>query len=203
MLRLLHDLDPASYTYRSYVVSEGDEFSAGKAREFERQLAARHSGDQQEEEEQALGKGNDDEVRWAYEIRSVPRARRIHQSLVTTPWSAVRCLLACFGVLRSPSHSLRGMRSRSVSWVWYPDLILTNGPGTAVCVVLAALILRFFSVRGTDGTMRTIYVESWARVRRLSLSGRILSGVVERFVVQWEGLKGAGGRAEYIGVLVS
>jgi beta-1,4-N-acetylglucosaminyltransferase len=50
--------------------------------------------------------------------------------------------------------------------------------------------------------MRTIYVESWARVRRLSLSGTILVGVVDRFLVQWEGLRGLG-RAEYIGVLVS
>jgi beta-1,4-N-acetylglucosaminyltransferase len=71
------------------------------------------------------------------------------------------------------------------------------------------LVLRFFSPvlpKGwapNEGSMRTIYVESWARVRRLSLSGRILVWVVDRFLVQWEGLEGVGGgKGEFIGVLV-
>ena len=33
--------------------------------------------------------------------------------------------------------------------------------------------------------MRSIYIESWARVRTLSLSGRILKPLVDRFLVQW------------------
>jgi beta-1,4-N-acetylglucosaminyltransferase len=56
--------------------------------------------------------------------------------------------------------------------------------------------------------MRTVYIESWARVKTLSLSGKILKPLVDRFVVQWEtlqkkvGEKERGGRAEYVGVLV-
>jgi len=51
--------------------------------------------------------------------------------------------------------------------------------------------------------MRTIYVESWARVEGLSLSGKILMavGACERVLVQWEGLSRAG-RGEFRGVLV-
>ena len=51
--------------------------------------------------------------------------------------------------------------------------------------------------------MRTIYVESWARVRGLSLSGKILVavGACERVLVQWEGL-GRAGKGEFKGVLV-
>lgn len=84
----------------------------------------------------------------------------------------------------------------------YPDLIMANGPGTAVLVILASLILRFFACKGTHGKMRSIYIESWARVRKLSLSGRILrtTGMVNRFIVQWEGLAQIG--AEFRGVLV-
>lgn len=194
MLRLLHDLDPRSYTHRSYVVGEGDELSALKAHEFEKLLASKQSS----LSEKSVANGHAAHGR-DYDIGSVPRARRIHQSLLTTPVSALRCLFACFAVLRCPCGAETASRRRPE----FPDLILTNGPGTAVCVVLAALVLRFLAVRGTHGKMRTIYVESWARVRRLSLSGKILLGVVDRFVVQWEGLTGVGGRAEYLGVLVS
>ncbi|KAK4693270.1 hypothetical protein P7C71_g4095, partial [Lecanoromycetidae sp. Uapishka_2] len=38
MLSLLTDLDPKTYTYRSYVVGSGDDFSAGKAEDFEQVL---------------------------------------------------------------------------------------------------------------------------------------------------------------------
>lgn len=86
----------------------------------------------------------------------------------------------------------------------FPDLILVNGPATGTIVVLASLVLRFFEVWGCNwkGKMRTIYVESWARVKRLSLSGRLLEFVVDRFLVQWPQLERPGGRAEFVGVLV-
>lgn len=189
MFRLLQRIDPSSYTYRSYVVSEGDDFSALKAHEYEKGLTVKQS-------RCSVPNGFHEAN---YDISTVPRARKIHQSLLTTPISALRCLFACFAILRS--HSM--YNTLSASGPRYPDLILTNGPGTAVCVIVTSLILRFFAARGTYGKMRTIYVESWARVRRLSLSGTILVGVVDRFLVQWEGLRGFGGRAEYIGVLVS
>ena len=59
------------------------------------------------------------------------------------------------------------------------------------------------AVRGTSGKMRSIYIESWARVKGLSLSGRILvaTGAVDRVLVQWEGLAGTG-RGEFRGCLV-
>jgi len=176
MLALLRNLNTDLYTHRSYVISEGDNFSARKAGEFE----------------QALGSEDG-----TFDIVTVPRARKIHQSLLTTPISATRCLAACLWVLGSPSTS-----KGKTAGLGYPDLVITNGPGTAVCVVVACLLLRFFAISGTDGKMRTVYVESWARVKGLSLSGKILLRAVDRFLVQWEGLKGSGGRAEFIGVLV-
>jgi len=78
------------------------------------------------------------------------------------------------------------------------------------CCVTDLLLLRLwcFDVRGahTQGKLRTVYVESWARVKKLSLSGVLLERVVDRFVVQWpqlaEGGKGRRRRREYLGVLV-
>lgn len=165
MLNILRQMPLLQQDYiRDYLVSSGDAFSASKAAEFEEEM------------------GQNDN----FEIVNVHRARRVHQSLVTAPFSALRCMRDCTAVLyKNP-----------------PDIILTNGPGTGVCVVLASILLRFFFV--SAGTMRTVFIESWARVRTLSLSGRILKFFVDRFVVQWPELVQAYGSdsVEYIGPLV-
>ncbi|KAL8872166.1 MAG: hypothetical protein Q9174_002157 [Haloplaca sp. 1 TL-2023] len=205
MLSLLHDLQPALYTHRSYVVSSGDDFSASKAAEFESRLRAVCNGSM-----------DAPVIPSSYDISVIPRARKIHQPLWTTPLSALRCFLACFTVLRAPNsqdsqdkHSpglnqkggLHG--SRGAFAYAYPDLIIANGPATAVLVIVTALLLRFFDVRGTQGKMRSIYVESWARVNTLSLSGRILvaGGMVNRMLVQWDTLARRG-QGEFRGALV-
>ena len=226
MLSLLSSLDPKTYTHRTYIVSSGDSFSAHKAVAFERSL---------EQNSLSITASKDpDKPIWnriepgtTYDIYFVPRARKIHQSIFTTPISAFQCLWACFPILRSPHwspilgsspdskliHDPGTMAEEDVrrtpvpgSMDTYPDLILANGPATAVLVIIASLKLKFFAFKGTDGKMRTIYVESWARVKRLSLSGRILAtaGMVNRMIVQWEGLAGDGqpGGAEFKGVLV-
>lgn len=198
MFAILRNLDPMVYTHRSYVVSAGDDFSARRAVDFEAALSEAHP-------DTSAGAG----TTGTYDISIVPRAREVHQSLLTTPLSALHCLAACSGVLYCPSFDAASLTARSGPE--YPDLIVTNGPGTAVCVIFASLLIRFVSPilpsglqagRGGTGAMRTIYVESWARVKSLSLSGKILVRVVDRFLVQWEGLKGVGGRGEYVGVLV-
>jgi beta-1,4-N-acetylglucosaminyltransferase len=192
MLLILRNLDPSRYRLRTWIVSSGDSFSAEKAIEFERELSSRVNADD-------VG---------VFKIVEVPRARRVHQSLATTPWSALRCLWVCLGVLAGWVNIAgdSGMADWGKLGVWYPDIILTNGPGTGVIVVLASVLLRFldFSAMGTNkpGKMTTVYVESWARVKELSLSGKLLLRVVDRFVVQWPQLKGLGGRAEYRGWLV-
>lgn len=203
MFSLLHHLDTSKYTHRSYVVSSGDDFSASKATEFERGLydLARSKASAEKKALKQQGKEahgrTKEEMYGSYDIEVVPRARKIFQSIWTTPFSSMQCLIACFRILMSTSRT-------SEVHMGYPDLIISNGPATAVIVILASMILRFLGLPGTTGKMRTIYVESWARVRRLSLSGKILLRIVDRFLVQWERLaKELNGKAEYIGVLVA
>jgi beta-1,4-N-acetylglucosaminyltransferase len=195
MLTMLHRLPLLSqkYTHRTYVVSSGDSFSTQKADEFEKQLEGATDG--------------------AYDIVVVRRARRVHQTLLTTPWSTIQCFWDCLKVLQG-THPKQHQRQG------YPDLILTNGPGTGVCIVLAAIVLLCLGLSGSqnprtgststeeksycgNGQMRTIYIESWARVKTLSLSGTILLPLVDRFLVQWPKAVDAGSRAEYVGALVA
>ncbi|KAF3032604.1 UDP-N-acetylglucosamine transferase subunit [Didymella heteroderae] len=226
MFALLRDLDTTRYTHRTYVVSSGDAFSAQRAAAFEKELEERagHQGARPEPgaiaaeqtvppvppvSEIALnGRARahtaDREARprcvgpGHYTIATVPRARRIHQPLYTTPFSALQTLLAAFTPLLATPTSATAMASD------LPDLIITNGPATAVILILAAFLLRFFNIRGAEsrGLCRTVYVESFARVKTLSLSGRLLVRIVDRFLVQWKELEGYGGRAEYGGILV-
>lgn len=148
---------------RTWVVGEGDALSASRARGFEDGAAG------------AVGGA-------AFTIRTVPRARRIHQTLLTTPLSCLQTLISALKILTTPPSGPRHSTPSDL-----PDIILTNGPATAAIMILAALILRFFDIRRAHsrGKLRTVYVESWARVRRLSLTGRLVQGVVDRFVVQW------------------
>lgn len=190
MLSLLADLDPNLYNCRTYVISAGDDFSSIQAISFEKELTtlttrkqnpSLHPPSQTTQEHQSV-------LPPTYSLHFVPRARKIHQPLLTTPFSSICCLLASVSLL----HSLPT----------YPDLILLNGPATSTILLFSALIVRFFDWRGKSrGKLRSIYIESWARVKRLSLSARIITtlGAADRMLVQWEGL---GGKGEYRGCLI-
>lgn len=208
MLRRL-PLSPDLYTFRTYVISSGDSFSALKATEFERNLAGVRER-QSASYEETRSKG--------YDIITVTRARKIHQPILTTPWSAMKCLWDCLALLRR-RHPHQKDSAGQIAAPGYPDLIITNGPGTGFCVVIASILLRFFGFGGPsslgrndatgrgqwkDGAqMRTIFVESWARIKTLSLTGQMLSPFVDRLLVQWPALVKADGKAEYVGTVVA
>lgn len=180
-MSLLRDLDPRRYFHRTYIVSSGDGFSREKAGEIERriQLLYRPEG----EGERVSREGELDSTTGTWEVRVVSRARKIHQPLFTAPFSSMRCLLDCLFALYQSSRSSKVARGD------YPDVVLTNGPATAVIVILAAKVLQFLGLAPLE-KLKIVYVESWARVRSLSLSGKILlrAGICDMFLVQWEGL---------------
>lgn len=210
------------------MVSSGDGFSSERVGGFEEELAGKRrtmksngngnkSGQRRERVErkrrmdlrEEIGRPRkeeeqeeDGQVR--YTIRTVRRARRVHQSLLTTPMSSLGCLWDCICVLRGT-----GTTEDSPGYNYgygYPNVILTNGPGTGVIMVLAALLLQFLGLaptttrtsskslkNGTSGAMRSIYIESWARVKSLSLSAKILRFAASRVLVQWRGVGGRDG----------
>jgi beta-1,4-N-acetylglucosaminyltransferase len=59
-----------------------------------------------------------------------------------------------------------------------PDVVLSTGPGVAVPVCVMAKLIG----------SRVIYIESYSRVRTLSLTGRLMRHIADLFFVQWEDL---------------
>ncbi|KAI7866767.1 oligosaccharide biosynthesis protein Alg14-like protein, partial [Spinellus fusiger] len=100
-----------------------------------------------------------------YTLHTLPRARRVGQCYWTVPWSVLRAL---FG---------------SLPWVLLsrPELILCNGPGQCVPICMLAYLPRLAGLPFAQ----LFYVESFARVSSLSLTGKLLSPFVDRFLVQW------------------
>ena len=78
-----------------------------------------------------------------------------------------------------------------------PDVVLCNGPGTCVPVVYCAVLGKLC---GISTHTRLIFIESFARVQSLSLTGMLVYPVVDRFIVQWKQLNGKWSKGtEYIG----
>ena len=179
MMSLLRGMDPRRWAHRTYVVSSGDHFSDGKARDIEARIQTKYTRSSTPSQ-----KGTSHPVIGKWEVATVPRARKIHQPLYTAP---ITSLLSLIGSLTALSQAAK---TSIVAPSEYPDLIITNGPATAVIVILASVVLKFFGLAPRQ-KMKVIYVESWARVRTLSLSGKVLlrMGVCDEFVVQWEVLQ--------------
>lgn len=111
------------------------------------------------------------------------RARRVREPLV----------LSVISTLRSAVSIVREFRRLPA-----PDILLLNGPGTSVPVAYVVFGMHYLGMCRT----RIVYVESLARVNRLSLSGLLLLPIADRFVVQWRPLAARYRRAEYHGILV-
>jgi beta-1,4-N-acetylglucosaminyltransferase len=199
--RAVNEPNPAArlewrdYTHRTWVVNEGDSISASRARDFEESTM----GFGQERLMEGKVKKATDLGPGTYEVVTVPRARMIHQSLYSAPISCAKTFAACWNLLVKQVDEGKGRD--------FPDLVMVNGPATATILVYTAIALRFFNVRGcvTNGKLRTVYVESWARVKKMSLSGNMLSRVVDKCLVQWPQLdarRNGSGKAKYVGMLV-
>lgn len=67
-----------------------------------------------------------------YTLLTIPRARRVHQSLIATPPTALYSLVVClYYVTLVPLISLKVRRP-------FADILVVNGPGT--CFVLCAAV---------------------------------------------------------------
>ncbi|CAB4440094.1 unnamed protein product [Rhizophagus irregularis] len=116
-----------------------------------------------------------------YKVHKIPRSRQVGQSWLTTPFSIFKALLASINLIFERDS---------------PDLIICNGPGSCIPVCVISYLPRIMGLKW----IKLIYVESFARVKTLSLTGKLLYRFVDRFLVQWIYLTEKYPRAEYIDI---
>ena len=128
--------------------------------------------------EEERGGGNEE----CFGIHVVPRAREVGQSYLTS----------AFTTLRAFWHSWRVYAKTK------PDAVLTNGPGTCIPVLLACFLGKMFWF---NGGCKVMYVESVARTKRMSLSGRLCYGLrlADVVFVMWPELREKYPRTRYCG----
>ena len=99
-----------------------------------------------------------------FEYETVIRPRRVHQPILF----AIPTLLLsiCQSVLLVAKHR--------------PSIILTNGPALCVIIALAGRLLNL-----SYNNPKIVYIESFARVYNLSLSGKCMEYLANKFYVQW------------------
>ncbi|WRX26109.1 Oligosaccharide biosynthesis protein Alg14-like - like 1 [Theobroma cacao] len=118
------------------------------------------------------------------EFMQIYRSREVGQSYVTSVWTTLVAL----------AHAL---------WLMIkirPQVVLCNGPGTCIPLCVIAFIFKVVGIRWSS----IFYVESIARVKRLSLSGLLLYKlrIADQFFVQWPQLQRKYPRAHYVGCLM-
>ncbi|XP_055834381.1 uncharacterized protein LOC129902953 [Solanum dulcamara] len=81
-----------------------------------------------------------------------------------------------------------------------PQMILCNGPGTCIPLCVIAFLFKVLGIRWSS----IFYVESIARVRKLSFSGLLLYKLhmADQLFVQWPQLKEKYPQAHYVGRLM-
>ncbi|KJZ72717.1 hypothetical protein HIM_07909 [Hirsutella minnesotensis 3608] len=151
--------------HRRYIISSGDRMSLHHLQDYEDRLGRLCR-------EATTSPGS-------FDTRTVTRARRVHQPLWTTPWTSVLSLIDILSVLLSPPPNDARQPLR------YPSRIYSNGPATGFFVALAIHVLKLFYVV-PEASMLFIYIESWARISSLSLTGKLLmyTGIADAFYVQ-------------------
>lgn len=103
---------------------------------------------------------------------ALPRAREVGQSWISSIWSSLHASVWAFVLIYKEK----------------PSMILINGPGTSAIVAGIAFLQRNIFPLKFKGHCKIIYIESFARVEKLSLSGKLVYNFADRFLVQWEQL---------------
>ncbi|CAF0791770.1 unnamed protein product [Didymodactylos carnosus] len=80
-----------------------------------------------------------------------------------------------------------------------PKVILINGPGTCIPIIIASLLLALLFIIKRP---KIVFVESICRVQTLSLTGKILCYLPVNILVQWPQLTEKYPKTQYIGRLV-
>lgn len=165
--------------HRRYIISSGDTHSSHVLSDFENRVAKAHP---------TPGEAG------TWDVFRVIRARRVHQPLWSAAFSSVASALSIVYALLAPPADRTGKKEFNT-----PHVIITNGPGTGFIVCAVAHILKIFFIV-PQSKARMVYIETWAHISTLSLTGRLfhLTGIADVFMVQHRKLADKTGKL-YVG----
>ena len=115
------------------------------------------------------------------ETYSIPRSRSVGQSYITSIFSTLYSFIPSFWVIFKTT----------------PDLIISNGPGTALPICYCAYIYKLLTLK----KIKIVFVESFCRTSSISLAGNLIYPITDEFYVQWELLVLKYPKVKYIGLL--
>jgi beta-1,4-N-acetylglucosaminyltransferase len=173
MFELLRvSVKPAFNAHRRYLFTTGDSNSLKAIAKFEKQIADSYPRN--------LGGTWD-----AYQVH---RARNIHQPLYTTWFTALYSALDVYAALTTTPDNRRSDEEERKLFK-YPHLVVTNGPGTGVITALVIRFLKVFFLVPQD-RLKVMFIETWAHVSTLSLTGRIFHwlAIADVYLVQHQPL---------------
>jgi beta-1,4-N-acetylglucosaminyltransferase len=78
-----------------------------------------------------------------------------------------------------------------------PNIIVTNGPGVALPLCYTGYILKILLLLSE---FKILFIESYCRTKSISLTGRLIQPISDRFIVLWKEL--ADKKREYIGKIL-
>ncbi|KAK0732687.1 oligosaccharide biosynthesis protein Alg14 like-domain-containing protein [Apiosordaria backusii] len=130
---------------------------------------------------------------------TIPRARKVHQPLWTAPFTCLVTAVMAVKALSTVPGQRAGSREERERYRW-PSVVVTNGPGTGFIVAAVAYGMKLLGIVPRD-RCKVVYIESWARISSLSLTGRMFywTGIAEVFGVQHRGLVGRYKGVVYVG----
>ncbi|KAG0237429.1 UDP-N-acetylglucosamine transferase subunit [Actinomortierella wolfii] len=201
MIQLMSGLNRDKYWPRHYIVGWDDDASVAKV----------HALEQQRFQEQCLFEQTNASntvcsikpTAWTkgYTIHRVPRSRYVHQSFLTTPFTLLYSMSVAIPMVIRLSCRQRKKQQHQKQQKQPSSVLLMNGPGTCLALALAVILARMIGIPDNE-TPDLFFIESFARVKTLSLAGKLLYPLVDHFLVQWPTLAERYPRAQYIGILV-
>lgn len=170
ILKLIHQLDRSIYTPIHYCYAKSDTTSILKVQATMTTLLSNESLPS------SLSSSSASSSSSSSFYHALPRPREVGQSFLTSIPTTLVTLVSSVALYYSVK----------------PALILVNGPGTCLPLVYVSYLDRvLFGWMKNNAAKQTvvIFVESYARVKSLSLTGKLLYPVVDVFLVHWEELK--------------
>ncbi len=161
MIRLLSSLSKQNYKPLYYIIASTDTTSVNR-------LKSTHENENDDvsstQRKQFLPPLHD-------AIYTIPRAREVGQSYVTSFFSTILSILSSAHIVLLETK---------------PDILIINGPGTCIPIAFWTCVGRIFGI--CEG--KIIFCESFCRVNSLSLTGKILLKfrMVDLFLVHWQEL---------------